>query len=278
MTIVTRWNLVKPALQVTIFAIEFQVDLAQPQACYLMFEASGIPVHVAGSTCGVEPGDLFPTGMTRSAVERFVKPVVRPSYRLVRKQGFFSGIVAVATLFSFMTLVAGLVVFLQRLPGYVILPHVMAAVTVLFLVAIDTLEIEALDVLFVMESDHGSLLIIRLIDLCIRFAHNGMWHAHYVRLVFHRRGQRPSGFLHVARVAVRVVAPLPMAQQALSVIRSFEARLTKVTLGRTRFMAFTARGMRLIRWRIVMAQRAAAFYGRHRGMELVGKCDRDVEV
>jgi hypothetical protein len=227
-------------IDVALPAIEFDVEVTEPNPRHLVLESAGIPVHVARSAFGVEFRNLTTCRVAGAAIEILVKPVVRPSDLFVCEERLDLGIVAMAALGAFVTSVTGLVVLLEGLlRGFDFAQLVTVAAALLF-VTIDALEVEKLDVLLVVKRDDGSLCVGGLVNFGLGLMHDRVGDADDIGLVAYRRREGTPRLLYVAYRALRLVTPFAVTSHALAVVRALQSRLPKVPFSRPRLMAFLA--------------------------------------
>jgi hypothetical protein len=271
------WRIAVFAISMTVAALNFPVGFVQIEAGDHMTEIPLIPAGMAGHTLIIQAADLLAGGMASAAIQLIVKPVERPPGFGVGEGGFFFGIMAFGALVGFVAVAAHRVDFglspLAFLGGL----QVMAIGAVFVLVTTDALQAEQFNMFLVEESHDRSLRIGRPVDFGGRGRDNGMGCSHDVRRVG-RRGRHSFARLRdVTDGTLGVMAPLAVTTEALTVVRSLEARLPKCVGAAGRAVTLLARGDFPGGGEVVAGLAVGLHFG-HARMNLVVKMHGAVQV
>lgn len=134
--------------------------------------------------------------------------------------------------------------------------QIVAGVTVLFSMTINTAEGEQFGVLLVEKCHHRQRIIIGEINLLLRFRDLGVRYSDNVSAVAVALREVGPLHRHVADFAVGIMAPFTVAGNALPMVGSLKTRLTEI--GRIGFAAVTLRARRDFSGRTVMVAGATA--------------------
>jgi hypothetical protein len=160
---------------------------------------------------------------------------------------------AMNALRPFMAGITGLVMFLECFGNNLGFSSVVTPTAVFLFVAVDTFELELLDVLLVVKRYDWSLVIVGLVDHRFRLVDNRVFYANDVGLILHCWCQCTARLYNVALCTFGVVTPLAVTRHALAVKGSFQPRFAEISLSRPGFVAFLTWWMRLLGWCVMVA-------------------------
>lgn len=185
---------------------------------------------------------------------------------------------ALTTWIRLMAIVADSVNLLIGLIDSIFLLQVMTITAILLLVAVHAFQSEQVDMLLVMQGNDRSGLVGRCPDSHIRGRDHGMRNTDNIGGIDRSPGQDGPLMGQVTHDTLGVVTPFPVTSHALTVVGSFQSRLSEtLRFGGTVAVAFPARG-KLSRRAVMMAMGATFTHTDHFCMMFVVESDREVKV
>lgn len=237
---------------VAVGAVKFAVDFIQFQSGHIVGEILLVPAGMTTDALAVQPRDLLARRMTGAAIEILVESIERPTGDSVCEGRFLLGVVTLGAVIGLVAVATDRVYFHLRLLDFFRRFQIVAIRAVFLLVAVDTLQAEQFDMLFVKEGHDRTAGVRSPIDPRIGYSDDRVGDAHHVGRVGRHSLHHLAGLRSVADCALGVVAPLTVAIETLTMIRSLKAGLPEIIRIPLAAMALFAR-RNSSRWREVVA-------------------------